>query len=67
MIDKMGLKGVKIGKAEVSKKHAGFIINRGGATSKDVLELVKFLEEKLRSVGVAPEREIIVLQEDGNE
>ncbi len=67
LIDKMGLKGVKIGKAEVSKKHAGFIINRGGATSKDVLELVKFLEEKLRSVGVAPEREIIVLQEDGNE
>ncbi len=67
LIDKMGLKGVKIGRAEVSLKHAGFIVNLGGATSKDVLNLVQFLEEKLKEIGINPEREIIVLQEDKDE
>ncbi len=63
LIDKMGLKGVKIGRAEVSKKHAGFIVNLGGATSKDVFELICFLEAKLKEQGVQPQREIVVLKE----
>ena len=58
LIDNMGLKGVKIGGAEVSKKHAGFIVNAGGATSSDVLALIEFLEKKLAEVGVHVEREI---------
>ena len=62
LIDNMGLKGVKIGGAEVSKKHAGFIINQGGATSKDFLNLVVFIEEKFAEMGMKPEREIIVLR-----
>ncbi|MBE7075998.1 MAG: UDP-N-acetylmuramate dehydrogenase [Clostridiales bacterium] len=59
LIDKMGLKGVKIGGAEISKKHAGFIINTGDATAKDVLALVEFIEEKLLEEGFKPEREIV--------
>lgn len=43
LIDEAGLKGKTIGGAQVSKKHAGFIINKGNATAKDVLELVDFI------------------------
>ena len=44
LIEDCGLKGVSVGGAEVSEKHAGFIINKGGATSRDVLKL----EEQIR-------------------
>lgn len=64
LIDNMGLKGVKIGGAEVSKKHAGFVVNTGGATSTDVLKLVELLEKKLAEIGVFPEREIVVLKNE---
>lgn len=61
LIDSMGLKGVTINGAEVSKKHAGFIVNTGNATSRDVLMLVEFLENKFEEVGLKFQREIIVL------
>lgn len=64
LIDNMGLKGVKIKGAEVSQKHAGFIVNSGGATSSDILALIEFLESRLCGIGVKVEREIIVLKED---
>ena len=67
LIDKMGLKGVKIGRAEVSKKHAGFIVNLGGATSEDVLALTSFLEGELKKQGTYVEREIVVLREGQDE
>lgn len=66
LIDKMHLKGVKIGGAEVSTKHAGFIVNCGNATSDDVLNLIVFLEQKLAEIGVNVEREIVVLKEEQN-
>lgn len=47
LIDQAGLKGHHIGGAEVSIKHAGFIINKGEATAKDVLDLVKYIQEKV--------------------
>ena len=47
LIDEAGLKGCSIGDAEVSTKHAGFIINKGNATSKDVLELVNKVKEEV--------------------
>ena len=44
LIEKCGLKGYRIGGAEVSEKHAGFIINRGGATAEDVMRLVEHVK-----------------------
>ena len=42
-----GLKGYSIGGAEVSTKHSGFIVNKGNATAKDVLQLTKYIEEEV--------------------
>ncbi len=47
LIDEAGLKGYAIGDAEVSTKHSGFIINKGEATAKEVLALVKYVQEKV--------------------
>ena len=59
LIDKLGLKGRRIGGAEISKKHAGFIVNVDKATAKDVTELIKIIKDKLFSVyGVVAEEEI---------
>ena len=44
LIEQCGLKGYRIGGAEVSTKHAGFIVNIGGATAKDVWDLVKHIQ-----------------------
>lgn len=58
-IEKIGLKGYTIGGAQISEKHAGFIINKGGASASDVKELVKFVKEKVKEVyGVELETEI---------
>ena len=43
LIEKAGLKGKRIGRAEISRKHAGIIINLGGATATDVLELIQLI------------------------
>ena len=48
-IDKLGIKGTKIGGAMVSTKHAGFIVNTGNATSKNVLDLINLIKEKVKS------------------
>ncbi len=63
ILDDLGLKGLSVGGAQVSKKHAGFVVNTGGAAAKDVLALVEILEKKLAEIDVQPEREIIVLKE----
>ena len=56
------LKGLTVGGAQVSEKHAGFIINRGGATCSDVLALVDQVRERvLRETGVTLEREVRLL------
>ena len=47
MIEEAGLKGLTVGGAQVSRKHAGFIINIGGATARDVLELVDKIKETI--------------------
>ena len=47
LIDEAGLKGYSIGGAEVSSKHAGFIINKGNATAKDILELIEYVKHKV--------------------
>lgn len=45
LIDECGLKGVSVGGARVSEKHAGFIVNTGGATSRDVRTLVELVRD----------------------
>ena len=47
LIDDAGLKGYTIGGAKVSEKHAGFIINKGDATAQDVLDLAKYVTDKV--------------------
>lgn len=47
LIDECNLKGYKIGGAEVSTKHAGFIVNSGNATADDVIKLMKYVEEEV--------------------
>lgn len=59
LIEQCGLKGKAVGGAQVSKKHAGFIINTGGATCADVLALVALIQEEvLQTTGVRLEPEI---------
>ena len=48
LVDRCGLKGLAVGGAEVSQKHAGFIINRGGATAAEVLQLIAEVQRTVR-------------------
>lgn len=65
LIQDAGLKGYSIGDAQVSELHAGFIINKGKATSKDILLLMKYVKEKVNAeYGVMLEPEIKILGED---
>ena len=62
LIDECGLKGYKIGGAEVSTKHAGFVVNNGNATSKDILDLIKYIKEEVYkkfNVNIEPEIQIV--------
>ena len=47
LIDECGLKGFSIGGAKISEKHAGFVINYNNATAKDVLNLIKYVKDKI--------------------
>lgn len=59
LIESSCLKGTKIGGAEVSEKHAGFIINSGDATSRDIYELIKYVQKVVyEKHGVKMEPEI---------
>ena len=64
MIDEAGLKGYSVGGAQVSEKHAGFVINKGGATSKDVLDLITVIKEKIHELhGIDIETEVIYVKQ----
>ena len=59
LIEQSGLKGFTVGGAQVSEKHAGFVINRGGATCEDVMTLCHAVQEKvMQTFGVQLEREV---------
>ncbi len=61
LIDAAGLKGERVGGAEVSTVHANFIINRGGATSADVIALVRRVRERVQGAsGVTLEPEVLL-------
>ena len=62
LIDQCGLKGLTGGGAQVSEKHAGFVINRGGATFADVTELIRQVQARvLAEKGVRLEPEVKVI------
>jgi UDP-N-acetylmuramate dehydrogenase len=62
LIQDAGLMGYAVGGAQVSEKHAGFVINRGGATCEDVLRLIDHVrKEVLRQFGVELEPEVRLL------
>ncbi len=65
LIDRCGLKGTAVGGAQVSEKHAGFVINRGGATCQDILDLMALVRSRvLESTGIALEPEVRLLGEE---
>lgn len=65
LIDECGLKGYRIGDAEISTKHAGFVINKGNAKAKDILKLTRYISEKVyEKFGKKLELEVQVIGED---
>lgn len=68
LIDECGIKGYQIGGAQISEKHAGFIINKGNATAKDVVELIEYTKEQVyKKFGKKIETEIEIIGEEENE
>ena len=65
LIDECGLKGYNIGGAEMSTKHAGFVVNKGDAKAKDVLNLTKYISQMIyEKFGKKVELEVQVIGED---
>lgn len=63
LIEQCNLKGKTVGGAQVSEKHAGFVINKGGATSSDILNLIDLIRQTVKSqTGVTLEPEVIILR-----
>ncbi len=62
LIEKAGLKGLKVGGAEVSTKHANFILNKGNATAKDILTLIDIIKARVKDqFEISLECEVCVL------
>ena len=65
LIEGAGLKGLTVGGAQVSEKHAGFLINKGGATASDFLKLMDEVQERvMEKYGVRLEPEVRIVGED---
>lgn len=63
LIEDAGLKGMTVGGAQVSEKHAGFLINRGGATCDDMLRLIGLVQQRVREqFGVDLECEVRIIR-----
>ncbi len=64
LIEEMGLKGMRRGDVQVSKKHANFIVNKGQGTASDMITLITFIQEKVKKEkGVELETEIVIIGE----
>jgi len=62
LIDECGLKGYQIGGAQISEKHAGFIINKNNATAQDVINLMEYTKEQVyKKFGKKIEQEIEII------
>lgn len=62
LIEESGLKGYQVGGAQISERHANFIVNRGKATAHDILELIALIQEKVwqeKSIKLEPEIRVV--------
>lgn len=65
LIDAAGMRGTQVGGAQVSELHSNFLVNRGGATTADFLELAKLVKSAvLQSCGIALEEEVRIVGEE---
>ncbi|MDZ5000321.1 UDP-N-acetylmuramate dehydrogenase, partial [Clostridium perfringens] len=65
LIQDAGLKGYSIGGAAVSEKHSGFVINKNGATAKDILDLISYIQDEVkRQFNVELHPEVRIIGED---
>jgi UDP-N-acetylmuramate dehydrogenase len=62
LIEAAGLKGIRAGHAEISRKHANYIVNLGGAAGDDILQLIEIARERvLQAFGIALELEVQIV------
>ena len=65
LIEDTGLKGLSVGDAEVSRKHSGFIINKGNASAKDIIGLITLVQKKVKEkFNVDLNTEVLIIGED---
>lgn len=65
LIDQTGLKGYSVGGAQISEKHAGFVVNTGHATAADVIQLIKDVQDKVFAAhGVLLQPEVLIIGEE---
>ena len=63
MVEELGLKGKKIGQAQISERHGNFIVNLGGAKASDVLELISLVKNKVKEkYNIELEEEIMIVK-----
>ncbi len=66
LIDRAGLKGTKIGNAQISEKHGNFLLNLGGATSKDLKELARLTKHEVQAkFGIELQEEVQIISTNG--
>lgn len=64
LIDECGLKGFRIGDAQISTKHAGFVVNIGNATAKDVIQVIEYVQKQISNkFGKIVETEVEIIGE----
>lgn len=67
LIEELGLKGLRLGDVQVSKKHANFIVNKGQGTASDMMALITIIQEKVKKErGIALETEIVMIGENSD-
>lgn len=68
LIDELGLKGLRVGGACISERHGNFIVNEGGATARDILQLVELIRERVRRErGIELEPEVLIVGKDDHD
>jgi UDP-N-acetylenolpyruvoylglucosamine reductase len=66
LVDELGLKNTRVGNARVSEVHGNFIVNDGGASASEVLELIKKIQDTAREKrGIELETEVQIVGEEG--